>query len=77
MNSKAPKKISAISFDRNSSYVFKYLIIGDNSVGKSALIQSFLNQENVRGIKLISYFYVFNLTNFFIEKIYCYSYTVK
>jgi len=48
MNSKAYKKISKTSLDRSSSYVFKYLVIGDNSVGKSRLIQSFLDQENER-----------------------------
>ena len=56
MSLKAYKKISKVSLDRNSSYVFKYLVIGDNGVGKSGLIQTFLNQENVRGIEFISYF---------------------
>ena len=47
----APRMTTNITFDQNPNYVFKYVIIGDNSVGKSGLIQSLIHQENVRGIE--------------------------
>ena len=50
-SSTAPRMTTNINFDQNPNYVFKYVIIGDNSVGKSGLIQSLIHQENVRGIE--------------------------
>ena len=50
-SSTAPRMATNSNFDRNPNYVFKYVIIGDNSVGKSGLIQSLIHQENVRGIE--------------------------
>ena len=47
----APRMTTNLNFDQNPNYVFKYVIIGDNSVGKSGLIQSLIHQENVRGIE--------------------------
>ena len=49
-DSTATRMTANIAFDQNPNYVFKYVIIGDNSVGKSGLIQSLIHQENVRGI---------------------------
>ena len=36
------------SSSKNHKYVFKYVVVGDNNVGKSCLIKSFVNKEEVR-----------------------------
>ena len=59
-DSTATRMTANIAFDQNPNYVFKYVIIGDNSVGKSGLIQSLIHQENVRGIQ---YYFIVILSN--------------
>ena len=36
------------SIYKNNNYVFKYVVVGDNKVGKSCLIKQFVNKEEVR-----------------------------
>ena len=50
------------SLNKNTNYVFKYVIVGDDSVGKSGLIQNLLNQENVRGTQFPFFLYLYKFT---------------